>query len=288
MKIDILGVQIDNLTFAQTLAKVETLINEGGAHYIVTPYAESIVRAQQDQEFREIINKADLAVPDGISLLMAAKYLQQCNGETTKQSGQKRSWQRSWPCLLIGLKTGLSVFFNRSYFDVIPETVKGTDLTAALCVRAAEKGWKVMFLGGWHGAAERAAKIIKQQYPNLTIDSMAGSDNVTSESEEAWANTKARLSQFRPNLLFVSYGPVRQEKWITHHLSDLSTNVVIGVAGAFDMLSGLKPRAPLFMRGIGLEWLWRLWLEPLRLKRILTAFPYFPLLVFRRSLVSKD
>ncbi len=287
MKIDILGVLVDNLTFAQTLAKVETLIDEGGAHYIVTPYAESIVRAQQDQEFQAILNKADLAVPDGISLLMAAKYLQQCNSET-KQSGEKGSWKRAWSRLLIGLETGLSVFFNRFYFDVIPETVKGTDLTVALCARAAAKGWKVMFLGGWHGAAERAAKIIKQQYPNLTIDSMAGSDNVTSESEETWANTKARLSQFRPNLLFVSYGPVRQEKWIARRLNELSANVVIGVAGAFDMLSGLKPRAPLFMRGVGLEWLWRLWLEPLRLKRILTAFPYFPLLVFRKSLASKN
>lgn len=284
MKIDILGVLVDNLTFSQVLEKVETFITEGGPHYVVTPYAESIVRAQTDSQFREILNQADLAVPDGVSLLMAAKYLQQCNHETMEQSGKKADWQRLLYCLRSGVRVGFSVFSNHSSFDVLSETVKGTDLMVALCRLASEKGWRVMLLGGWDGVGVETAKVLRRQYPTLSIEATEGCKSVESETEAEWLVVKEKLAQFKPDLLFVAYGPAVQEKWIARHLSELSAGVAIGVAGAFDMISGRRWRAPVFLRNHGLEWLWRLFIEPTRIRRILTAFPYFPLLVFRKSL----
>ena len=183
-----------------------------------------------------------------------------------------------------GIKTGLSAFFNRSYFDILTETVKGTDLMLALCRLAAKKGWRVLLLGGWGGVGEETARVLRQQYPTLSIEATEGCRNVEGETEAEWLATREKLARVKPDLLFVAYGPVVQEKWIARHLSELSAKAAIGVAGAFDMISGRKRRSPVLLRNYGLEWLWRLLIEPSRIRRILTAFPYFPLLVFRKSL----
>lgn len=283
MKINILGVQIDNLSFAQVLEQVERLLADGQPHYVVTPYAESIVAAQRDEEFRRAINQADLAVPDGISLLLAAKYLELAR-QLPAISYQLRTLRLLWE----GLRVGWSVVFDQGYLDVIKEEVKGTDLMLALCRLAAQKGWRVFLLGGWNGVAGEAVAKLKKQYSNIAIEYTAGCADVERESEEEWVQVKERLQQFKPDLLFVAYGPMKQEKWIAKNLSQLSSKVVIGVAGAFDMLAGRRPRAPRLLRRLGLEWLWRLLLEPTRLGRIYRAVVVFPWLVFRSTLSKSD
>jgi N-acetylglucosaminyldiphosphoundecaprenol N-acetyl-beta-D-mannosaminyltransferase len=282
MKVDILGVKVDNLTFAQVLEKIERWLAAGGTdhttRYIVTPYAESVVQAQTDEEFHHIINQADLAVPDGVGLLMAAKFL-----ELARQLPTTSYQLRALRLLGEGLRVGLSAIFDRGYLDVIREEVKGTDLMLSLCEKAQARGWRVFLLGGWDGVAEKVANKLKQQWSNLTIDSMVGSKDVDRETPSEWEEVKSRLSQFKPDLLFVAYGPVKQERWVRRHLPELSTKVAVGVAGAFDMLAGRKPRAPRWLRQLGLEWLWRLLLEPARLPRIWRAVVVFPWLVFRKG-----
>jgi N-acetylglucosaminyldiphosphoundecaprenol N-acetyl-beta-D-mannosaminyltransferase len=91
-----------------------------------------------------------------------------------------------------------------------------------------------------------------------------------------------------PDILFVALGAPKQERWIFENLNKLeSVKLAMGVGGAFDFLSGKTKRAPLWMRKIGLEWFWRLIIEPRRVKRIIDAVIVFPV-IFAYSFLVKD
>lgn len=137
--------------------------------------------------------------------------------------------------------------------------VTGTDLMDKLCQEAVKKGWSVGLIGGGQGvAAQTAAK-----YAKLKVV-LAESGGIV--EEDGTELTNPALDQ-KIDILFVAFGQGKQEKWIVAHLPHLPVKVAIGVGGAFDYLSGLVPRAPLWMRQMGLEWLFRLICQPWRIKR---------------------
>ncbi|EKD85274.1 MAG: hypothetical protein ACD_38C00056G0001 [uncultured bacterium] len=80
------------------------------------------------------------------------------------------------------------------------------------------------------------------------------------------------------DLLFVAFGHIKQEKWIDNNLDKIPVRVAIGVGGAFDYLSASVPRAPKVLRKLGFEWLFRLMIQPWRLKRQLALLKYLWLL----------
>ena len=75
------------------------------------------------------------------------------------------------------------------------------------------------------------------------------------------------LKDKETDILFVAFGSPKQEIWIADNLNDLNAKVVMGVGGAFDFITGKVPRAPKFLRNLGLEWLFRLIMQPWRIKR---------------------
>ncbi|MEK7123532.1 MAG: WecB/TagA/CpsF family glycosyltransferase, partial [Patescibacteria group bacterium] len=90
----------------------------------------------------------------------------------------------------------------------------------------------------------------------------------------------------RADILFAAFGAPKQEKWIFANsaaLQSAGVKTAMGVGGAFDIISGRLPRAPLFLRQIGLEWLRRLILEPARIKRIFNAVILFSLMIIWRK-----
>ena len=94
-----------------------------------------------------------------------------------------------------------------------------------------------------------------------------------------------KVNKSRASILLVGLGSPKQEIWINENLSKLEhVKIAIGVGGAFDFLSGKVKRAPMWLRRIGLEWLWRLILEPKRIKRIFRAVIIFPLLIIKDKL----
>ncbi|MFB6215283.1 MAG: WecB/TagA/CpsF family glycosyltransferase, partial [Candidatus Bipolaricaulia bacterium] len=99
----------------------------------------------------------------------------------------------------------------------------------------------------------------------------------------------SEINEIEPELLLVGMGVPKQEDWITEHIDSLNANVVMGVGGSFDVLSGNLPRAPQWMRQKGLEWLYRIWLEPQRLGKA-RLIPYFMAKVYweKAKLVLKD
>ena len=92
----------------------------------------------------------------------------------------------------------------------------------------------------------------------------------------------AEIRRTRPEILFVAFGHGKQEEWIVQHLRDMPfVRVAMGIGGSFDFIAGRANRAPRFLRNAGLEWLWRLFTQPWRLRRIADAVFVFPWLVFR-------
>ena len=128
----------------------------------------------------------------------------------------------------------------------------------------------VFFFGGAPGVAERAADFWKQQLPALAI---AGTQNgfLTADSEQ---RLKQSLTELHPQVILVGMGVPRQEFWIAEHRHLCPQAVWIGVGGSFDIWAGEKTRAPEWLRNNHLEWVYRLYKEPWRWRRML-ALPQF-------------
>jgi len=149
--------------------------------------------------------------------------------------------------------------------------VTGVALAELMAARSAECGWSLFLLGAAPGVAERAATALQRAHPGLRIAGCyAGSPRRDEEPV-----IRARIRAAQPTVLLVAYGHPAQELWIARNQPLLRVPVAIGVGGVFDYLAGATPRAPAWMRRIGMEWLYRLIRQPQRWRRILVAVPLF-------------
>jgi N-acetylglucosaminyldiphosphoundecaprenol N-acetyl-beta-D-mannosaminyltransferase len=96
-----------------------------------------------------------------------------------------------------------------------------------------------------------------------------------------------KINKFKPDILFVQYRPVQQEKWIDANRDRLIAKVAVGIGGTLDEFVGDLRPVPKWMEGMGLKWLWRLWLQPRRWRRMIDAVIVFPWLVFVESINKK-
>jgi N-acetylglucosaminyldiphosphoundecaprenol N-acetyl-beta-D-mannosaminyltransferase len=141
--------------------------------------------------------------------------------------------------------------------------ISGIDLMENLCAEAAEKKWRVFFLGAAPGVAEETARVLSLRYPGFTL---AGTHHGFFSSNEK--ETIRTIFDSKPDLLFVALSTPFQDGWIHKNINDLGAKVVMGVGGSFDVLSGRLRRAPAWMRAAGLEWFFRLLQEPRRIHRM--------------------
>ena len=148
----------------------------------------------------------------------------------------------------------------------IPERVTGGDLMEKLCDLAARENLSVFFLGGLPGAAEGAAAVLKRRYPGLRVHTCCPPLHF----EQDPAELKIVLDTIRadePDILCVALGVPRQEIWMQRHCASLPIRLAISVGAALDTQAGLRRRAPVWTRKLGLEWAYRLAREPRRLWR---------------------
>lgn len=247
--LQILGVGISSTSTSSVLAFVRKKITRKEKFWIATPNPEMITLAQKDVEFRYVLNSADLAVPDGVGLIWASRIL----------GGQLKS------------------------------RLTGTDLMERLCQESVQNGWRVFFLGGSGDIAQKALGVLMRHYPGLEGMADAGPELVISNWELVIKDTKtnqktiAKINQFAPDLLFVGFGMGKQERWILKYLKTLQIGGALVVGGAFDFWAGNVRRAPAWVRQRGLEWLWRLILQPWRIKRQ-TALAQFVFWILKEKL----
>jgi len=244
----LLQATINNLYFDEALKQIECLIKANEYNVIVTPNVDHLVRLEHDLDFKDVYDNAALVLADGIPILWAAKFL----GTPLK------------------------------------EKISGSDLFPRLCQVAAQKGYKVFFLGGREGAADKAAKVLSSNYPGLQIVGIYapsyGFEHNIAENEKIVCMIKLA----KPDILFVGLGSPKQEKWIYKHKDQYQVPVSIGIGVSFEFVSGMVKRAPVWMQGVGLEWFWRLLMEPKRLwKRYLINDMKFFGLVLKQKLSRK-
>ena len=220
----ILGVPFDSVTTAETIEIISRMIDSGEPHYIATANVDFLVQASKDVELRRILFDAHLVLCDGTPLVWASK--------------------------LLG--------------NALPERVAGSDIAPLLMKIAAEKGFRVYFLGAEPDVCKTAVEKVRAQFPSIQI---VGHDSPPYKPllEMDHAGIIARIKAVKPDLLFVGFGCPKQEKWIQMHYQTLGVPVCVGVGGTIDFLAGHRKRAPMWMQKSGVEWIYRMAQEPRRL-----------------------
>ena len=242
MKHDLYGIRIDDLDDAVLDQQLKTWLNGQGSHVIVTPNPEFVLLARRNENFKRLLNKSDLSIADGVGLRFAIAAL-------TNNRLQNRH--------------------------------TGVDLVDRLMNIANETGNHVLLFGGDTYSAEKTKKRMLKLYPMLNIEAIDPGHVVGnvdhSEIEEPLIE---QVQSTHPEILIAALGQGKQEQFIDKIRSELPTlKIAIGIGGALDTLSGNKPRAPIIVRKIGLEWVWRMCIEPVRAKRIANAVFVFPIMV---------
>ena len=244
----LLGVPVDSLTMDEALDAMERLIQARRPSYIVTPNVDVLVQLQRDREFKRIYDGASLVVPDGVPLMWAASFL----GKPLK------------------------------------EKVSGSDLFVKFCERASQKGHKVYFMGAMPGVAVKAAEILTQRYPGLNVVGTYSPSFGFEKNEAECALIVQKITEAKPDVLFIGLGSPKQEKWTDRFKAQYNVPVTVGVGISFDYVAGTVKRAPRWMQDAGLEWSWRLAMEPKRLwRRYLVNDPVFFWLVLRQKFTGR-
>jgi N-acetylglucosaminyldiphosphoundecaprenol N-acetyl-beta-D-mannosaminyltransferase len=242
--VEIAGVSITNLTFNEAIREIELLIGKRNSSFIVTPNADHIVRIAKDAVFSEIYAHAALVLADGMILLWAGKFLG----------------------------------------TPLRDKVSGSDLLPKMCEIAAEKGYRLFFLGGRPGAALQAAEKIRARYGNIKITGVYCPAFGFEHDEPENDKIVNLIKEANPDILFVGLGSPKQEKWIYSHKDRCQVPVSIGIGVSFEFIAGMVTRAPVWMQRAGLEWFWRLMMEPVRLwKRYLIDDMQFFSLVLKQK-----
>ena len=159
----------------------------------------------------------------------------------------------------------------------VPDNVNGTDMFPLIC----GKPYSIYMLGAAPGVAEKAMENAAKRFPAAHF--VGASPGFFADEDEERA-VIGRINMLDPDVLLVAMGVPLQEKWIGRHLGELKCGVAVAVGGLLDFVSGRIPRAPAWMRGCGIEWMYRLYQEPVRLfRRYIIGNPLFVFRVlFRR------
>ncbi len=208
-----------------------------------------------DEAVEGIVRKTDHAEPSQVCFVNA-----DCVNIAFRDAEYK-SILRSCGMVLadgIGVKLAGKIL-NRN----IRQNVNGTDMLPVLCKALEERGKTIYLLGGKPGVATDVAVWMKRQFATLEI---CGHRHGFFTDREL-PDVLAEIRSASPAVLLVAFGAPKQEKWIRAHLRETGAAVVIGTGGLFDFYSGRIPRAPVWMREIGMEWIYRFWQEPRRMWR---------------------
>ncbi len=273
----VLGVTIDCLSM-KTATEQILAASAGPARYVTKPYVEFFTSGRGTDATNQILNNSLLCLPDGVSLQWAVTYLY----------GGKRTWWRA-------LALACSIIVQpRRVTGIIPEKFGGASFTWELLEACAREGKSIYLIGSPHGTSiKQTARTIAKRLPSITIsgtwpgklDGLSGEMLSRALPEYPVEQELMRdIHESKPDIILAGLGFPIQELLIQKLAAQSTHGIFIGEGGTFDYDSfgGHRRRAPAFVRRIGLEWLWRLALEPSRIRRQL-AIPRFMWAVYRQG-----
>ena len=236
--VTILGIPINNYTMNEAIEIIIEHLYKDTPCQICFVNADCANIAHKDPAYREVLQKAGLLFPSRVGVGVPKSFLTLSFADG------------------IGLKIGGKLLAKE-----IKQNVNGTDLFPLLCQALSETEKGLFLLGARPGVPEKVRNWIKENYPNVIIKGLH--HGYFSPEEEPEVVNLIRDSG--ADLLLVAFGAPRQDIWINQHIKESGVKVAMGVGGLFDFYSGRMSRAPLWMREIGMEWLYRFIQEPGRL-----------------------
>lgn len=214
--VKILKITVTTTSKIHILEEIQKYLDESNSKTqkslkIFTPNTEQLVLASKNSRFRDILNRADIAIPDTIGVVWA--------GHILSKNGPEKP-------------------------------IPGVEFMDDLVKLAAYRHVPVGLIGGRDKVAVECLECLQKKYPGLT----------------GWATEDTELHR-DARIIFVALGAPKQEYFIEEAAKKTKNVIFMTVGGSFDILSGRLPRAPVYFRRLGLEWFWRLILEPRRIFR---------------------
>lgn len=241
-------VLVGSYTMEETLDLIDGRLNSSSdtAMKVCFVNPDCVNIARRNAGYRSLVNRADLALPDGIGMRIAANLL----GTRFKQN------------------------------------VNGTDLFPRLCERLAKRGASLYLLGAKPGITDQVAAWLAKHHPGVRLAGHQHGYFDTAQTDQVVASIRASQA----DVLLVAMGVPMQERWIEEHATNCGVRVALGVGGLFDFVSGRIPRAPIWLRELGLEWTYRLIQEPARMWRryLVGNFSFLVAIAMQRWIGSAD
>ncbi len=221
----LLNVHVDNISMTEAVLNIEDLIKQGKKSYVVAVNTDVVIKAENDNYLKTIINEAEMVLVDGQPLVWVAKLLK-CP---------------------------------------VKAKISGSDLVPELCRKAADKGYTIFIIGGKEGVAKQAQKKLEEQYQGINVVGTYSPPLGFEKDEQELNQINRLVNQAHPDILIVCFGCPKQEKWIYENYLKYNAAVSICAGATVDFMAENIKRAPKWMREWGLEWFYRFLKEPRRM-----------------------
>jgi N-acetylglucosaminyldiphosphoundecaprenol N-acetyl-beta-D-mannosaminyltransferase len=222
-RIALMGCPLDVLSMEETLDRVEAVVRSGRPHQHMAINAAKFAAMEKNAELRAAVRRSDVITADGASIVTAARFLG----------------------------------------SPLPERVAGIDLFQAIVARAAQRSWRLYFLGAKPEIVRKTVEVLSARHPGLIVAGYR--DGYFSKDEEEAVATSVRDA--RADALFVAISPPKKEIFLARWMETMQVPWCMGVGGSFDVIAGKSRRAPEILQRAGLEWFFRFVQEPRRLGR---------------------
>lgn len=239
----ILEVEVDIKDEKNNLEKILLYLdNNKDFFHIVSLNPENLVIAHENSLFRKVLSEGDIQLIDGVGVLLGSSIL--------------------------GIQA--------------QQRITGVDFMNEILKISKNRSLRVLFIGGQGNLAEEVANRYQKIYPSSKFKGLFGISNIQKPTQQEEDNIFSIVADYKPQILFVAFGSPNQELWLYKHKDSLKGIICMGVGGGFDFISGNIKRAPLFIRKLGFEWLFRLILQPWRWKRQVSLIRYMYLIFKQR------
>jgi N-acetylglucosaminyldiphosphoundecaprenol N-acetyl-beta-D-mannosaminyltransferase len=235
-RVELLGIALDPVTEAEAIGRAVEALEADRGGWLVTMNLDTLRQSARSPATAALLEGASLVVADGMPLIWASRLAR----------------------------------------TPLPARVAGSDLIWSLTAESAIEGYSIFLLGGAPGVCDRAAEVMRANYPGLRIAGTYSPQYGFEDDPAEMDAIRARLRRARPDVVYVALGFPKQERLIRALRHDLPGAWFVGVGISFSFLAGDVPRAPDWIQRLGLEWLHRLTKEPARLARryLIAGLPF--------------
>ena len=221
----LLNTYVNNVDMNEALSAIDEMIASGKKSYVVAINVDVVMKLEDDQHLKKIVDEADMVLVDGKPLIWISKW----HGKPVKVK------------------------------------ISGSDLVPLLCTKARDKEYSIFIIGGKEGIAEKAKENLERDLPGIKIVGTYAPPFGFEKDETELEKINKMISEVRPDLLIACFGCPKQEKWIYENYQKYDAKVSICAGATVDFLAGNVKRAPRWMSEHGLEWFYRFLQEPMRM-----------------------